>query len=197
MVKKRRSATQPAQRFDLRYPGQYDDPQTGTFQNGWRSYDYRISGGYTQMDPIGLADGLNGFLYVGGNPLSYTDPLGLWRKPSEIYDDALRDARRSGLPGSHNGLQDAYRHCLASCEMARENGHVAAQCLGWANEKRGDLWRNQEEGERQMDDFNNAVGFGFGQSAHSYQSCQNLCMNAATSGGLKTYTPGTSPGYRY
>ena len=183
-----------AMEVNLRYAGQYFDEESNFSYNYFRSYQPN-QGRYTQADPIGLAGRLNRYSYVEGNPLSYSDPLGLWRNPSDIYDDAMRDARRSGLPGPHNGPQDAYRHCLASCEMARENTEAVAQCLGWANEKRGDWWRNQERGERQMDDFNNSRGFQFGRTAQSYQSCQNSCMGAATSGGLRTYTPGTTPGY--
>lgn len=68
-------ATQPATRLNLRFPGQYADAEIGEFYNYFRQYDSR-TGRYTQFDPIGLEGGLNGYLYVGGNPLTYRDPTG-------------------------------------------------------------------------------------------------------------------------
>ncbi|MBB6580123.1 RHS repeat-associated protein, partial [Comamonas odontotermitis] len=62
--------------FNLRYPGQQWDEETGLAYNVNRYYD-RTSGRYIQTDPIGLAGGWSRFAYVGGNPLNYTDPLGL------------------------------------------------------------------------------------------------------------------------
>ncbi len=63
--------------FSQRLPGQVFDAESGLMQNHHREYDPR-TGRYRQFDPTGLADGPNGFLYVGGNPLSRADPRGLW-----------------------------------------------------------------------------------------------------------------------
>ena len=63
-------------RFDLRYPGQVWDEETGLSYNLHRYYDVG-TGRYVQADPIGLEGGWNRFGYVDGNPVSYVDPEGL------------------------------------------------------------------------------------------------------------------------
>ncbi|ELZ1661355.1 RHS domain-containing protein, partial [Cronobacter sakazakii] len=64
---------------NLRFQGQYLDRESGLHYNLFRYYD-PVAGRYTQMDPIGLAGGLNTYSYVG-DPLVWVDPLGLSTKP--------------------------------------------------------------------------------------------------------------------
>ncbi len=84
-------ATQnPAAVLDLRFPGQMADEETGLFYNYFRNY-LPGQGRYTQNDPIGLDGGLNRFGYVGGNPLTRSDPEGLdwYRNPDSAADYAV------------------------------------------------------------------------------------------------------------
>ncbi|WP_421794270.1 RHS repeat-associated core domain-containing protein [Hydrocarboniphaga effusa] len=115
-------------RYDLRYPGQYNDSESGLFYNYYRDYD-PLTGRYIQADPIGLEGGLNVFSYVAGNPLNAIDPLGLQRvlpplpeiikpsaemvkpadavRPSETVDPALE------LPGIGSPNDPSSPKCMA------------------------------------------------------------------------------------
>jgi len=52
------------------------DKETNLHYNYYRWYDPG-TGRYTTFDPIGLRGGINGYAYVGGDPLSFADPFGL------------------------------------------------------------------------------------------------------------------------
>lgn len=64
----------------FRFPGQYEDAETGLFYNYFRDYDPKI-GRYIEADPIGLKGGVNLFTYSLLNPISLIDIDGLLSRP--------------------------------------------------------------------------------------------------------------------
>ncbi len=64
------------QHLALRYPGQYEDPATGWFDNRYRNYDPAF-GHYLEPDPMGPLPGQDPLGYAAAQPRRYTDPLGL------------------------------------------------------------------------------------------------------------------------
>ena len=110
--------------FNLRFPGQYYDQETGTHYNYFRDYE-PATGRYVQSDPIGLFGGISTFAYVGSSPLLYTDPTGLiYRCKAPLH----------AFPGGFFGGKGPLHHAFV-CDDAGGN------CYGqdWKNEK---WWHN-------------------------------------------------------
>jgi RHS repeat-associated protein len=83
----------------LRFPGQYEDDETGLYYNWFRYYHSDI-GRYNTTDPIGFGGGFNLYSYVENQPLIKTDPFGLFSKNcGENYNDCYNRCTSTGAIG--------------------------------------------------------------------------------------------------
>ena len=99
--------------FNLRFPGQQYDRETGTHYNYFRDYE-AATGRYVQSDPLGLAsDSFATFSFVDSAPMDSVDNLGLRR--SQIRQNQVRGNRYRDMV-----YRDAQRRC-PSCRVEKEH----------------------------------------------------------------------------
>lgn len=91
----------------LRFPGQEQHGSSDLSYNIFRWY--RAGWGrYTQADPIGLDGGVNLFAYVAGNPLRFTDRLGLDNVGCDSYLGRAETRCELQCCARHDACYDTY-----------------------------------------------------------------------------------------
>ncbi len=125
------SLLNPAFSFNMRFPGQYYDTESGVHDNIYRSY-HPYFGRYLQSDPLGLAGGTNTYAYVRANPLAFVDPLGL-------ADDTITDRIEALIAkGDTQGLQDLLDSgALNPDQEALSQGGL--RTIDWLNNSSGNI----------------------------------------------------------
>jgi RHS repeat-associated protein len=181
------------------FAGGIYDPQTKLVRFGARDYDAQV-GRWTRKDPLGFAAG-SGVLYSysRNDPTNRVDPDGRTDFDRTCAEAAAKKAlgrsrtlaSQPGFPGGtaglHNGAGDAFRHCLWSCEMAKQCGRWTAWAAGYGHEVLDNHLTPPDESA--MDNFNNMEGRACGARACSCEAC---CIGKTRCGGL-ALKPGQLP----
>ncbi|WP_150118990.1 RHS repeat-associated core domain-containing protein [Massilia sp. NR 4-1] len=122
----------------FQYTGRENDGSTGLYYYRARYYAPAMAR-FVQSDPIGLDGGINQYAYVNGNPLSLTDPYGLWSAadlpsiPQPVVDFAAGFGDTLSF-----GLTDWVRDQMGTngavdkCSMSYTGGEVAGVALSTA-----------------------------------------------------------------
>jgi len=126
--------------YNLRFPGQYFDAESGLHYNYFRDYDPAV-GRYVESDPIGLEGGVNTYGYAMQNPLRNVDSKGL--VCTGVPDNPFRFQFASCCRGHDNcysGCGDTrkecdlkFRECMRSkCRGLPVISGTRQACEAWA-----------------------------------------------------------------
>ena len=120
--------------YNLRFPGQYYDSETGHNYNYYRDYNPQ-TGRYLESDPFGLKAGINTYVYVEDMPLVLVDRFGLSDTPPPYdptfgpsaqncsqYPPGILHSICSGTPD--NPSMNCARNCVATHYPGRWNGPI-------------------------------------------------------------------------
>jgi RHS repeat-associated protein len=109
--------------FNLRYPGQYYDEETGWRFNGFRYYD-PDTGRFLEPDPIGLRGGLNQYAYPA-NPLRDLDRDGLSRDCRAAESEEARRQIEEGMETPHTPMSEMPEFSRMTLGEIRQSLHDA------------------------------------------------------------------------
>jgi RHS repeat-associated protein len=176
---------------NLRLPGQYFDSESGLYNNWHRYYDPK-TGRYISSDPIGLRGGLNTYLYVGANPLRYTDPSGLWRLPDFYTFTLAVPAPFVPYVGGGGTVTVDRNGTIYGGAVAAAGGPTAAGASLTAG------WLNQfgEPSTQQLSDFLTQSSFHFG-GGYGLGLSESWTPGSGTATNVGFFTPGGGAQYSY
>jgi RHS repeat-associated protein len=113
--------------YNLRFPGQYYDVETGKHYNYFRDYDPG-TGRYLESDPVGLRGGFNTFSYVRASPLRSIDPRGLFEFDSSCFSckNDLEDWRNQVGTACRRAFAEIKDPAMRDCIVKRcDDGKIA------------------------------------------------------------------------
>jgi RHS repeat-associated protein len=141
--------------YNLRFPGQYYDGESGLHYNYFRDYD-PVVGRYIQADPIGLAGGMNAYTYAYGNPLALADPYGL--APPWVAPAAAVFSATGGTLALHPSPAIPPQARLAGLALAGAGGMLQAWDIATAVEEIEPLIeKDLEDIQDKLDKLNDLV----------------------------------------
>jgi RHS repeat-associated protein len=139
--------------YDLRFPGQFYDPNAKLHYNHFRDFDPN-TGRYIESDPIGLVGGLDTYAYAGGSPVGGVDPSGLepwwitvgnevgYRFLPGYLNDQIQSA--AGRRGQATDMIHSLQQQNAKCKSAKTRDKNNAEIAKWKqqyNDARAELDR--------------------------------------------------------